>query len=122
VYQCAAFIARPKRHTLPAYKTANFNRLMAKDLSGAPSTGNASRDSTNTSRPFRISVSVLTLALVLLAFQSAGQAASAGWIAWSCAFCSAACVYAFAGPLLALLIVALPPGLLIAAMAGLILQ
>jgi membrane associated rhomboid family serine protease len=84
--------------------------------------GNTEKEKTGTSRPFRIWISLLTFAFVLLAFQFAGQHPFAGPLAWAVALCASGAVFAFADIFLALLIAAIPPALAIGSVVALVMR
>jgi hypothetical protein len=84
--------------------------------------GKTRGEQTGTSRPFRVWISILTFAFVLLAFQLTGQHLFAGPLAWAVAFGVSAGVFAFADILLALLIISIPPALAIGSVVALVMR
>jgi hypothetical protein len=78
--------------------------------------------SPHTSTAFRVWAAVLAAASVLLAFQLLHPVGLARPLPWACAMLAGSFVFVFADILVALFVVALPPGLLIATLAGMMLR
>lgn len=78
--------------------------------------------SPRTSTAFRAWAAVLAAASVVLAFYLLHPAGLAKPLPWACAILAGSFVFAFADILLAFFVVALPPGLLIATLAGMMLR
>jgi hypothetical protein len=68
--------------------------------------------------PFRVLLVVATCLLVALGSTSMQNDLVSGPFAWSAALLAGACVFVLADYLLALLVVAIPPGLFVLALIG----
>jgi hypothetical protein len=78
--------------------------------------------SPRSSTAFRTWAAVLAAASVLLAFHLLHPAGLCRPLPWACAMLAGSFVFVFADILVALFVVALPPGLLIATLAGMMLR
>jgi hypothetical protein len=76
-------------------------------------------DDTRTSTAFRVLVAVATCFLVVLGLATQDNPVS-GPLAWGAALLAGGCVFILADGLLAFLVIGIPPGLFVLALAGLL--
>jgi hypothetical protein len=77
------------------------------------------RDDTRASMAFRVMVSIATCLLVVLGSTTMQNAPVCGPLAWGAVLLAGGCAFVLADHLLAFLVVALPPGLFVLALVGL---
>jgi hypothetical protein len=96
----------------------NLDYATAMKISQPPSVQQP--DETRTSIIFRVVVAVASCLFVLLGPAPIQSAATAHPLAWAAGLLAGACVFVLADLLLAILVVAIPPGLFILSLAALL--
>jgi hypothetical protein len=79
-------------------------------------------DDTRTSIAFRVLIAIATCLLVVVGFGSMQNGAAAHPLSWGAGLLVGGCVFVLADILLALLVVAIPPGLFVLALVALLMH
>jgi RsiW-degrading membrane proteinase PrsW (M82 family) len=91
-----------------------------KTMNTSPLSSARQPDDTRASMAFRVLVAVVTCLLVVLGLISIQNGAAAEPLAWAAGLLVGGCVFVLADILLAFLVVAIPPGLFVLSLAGLL--
>jgi hypothetical protein len=101
---------------------ARMNPILehAKTMKTPPLSSARQPDDTRTSMAFRLLAAAVTCLLVVLCFASMQHGAASSTMTWGAALLLGGCVFVLADMLLAFLVVAIPPGLFILSLVGLL--